>query len=530
MLTILKSPPLVALLDNPIRFSLQTDNHVEEMGSNIFFTIEFTGTGFEDDWIELSWNGRVIRFVCKPVPDGSGNQVHDNSTYDMLSEWVEKLAGSLRANYYLSADFEISFSGNTLRLEARELGDQYAVSFDSSWTSADKPVSGISGSNQILRPFFKAGVQVILKVSEHWVMVGEDRQPVDSVGRVIFDIHRLFADQVFSSFRFPEPVSPLMVARPEACREYRIRYFEQYGPELEVQVVSESDSFYVLSGGVSRIQEAIYNRLGTSYCEKLGYNGYFLSWQPDNKPITRYQTEKLFYLLQEPVSRLILRRAYFFTNGTGNHSEPVSSIEDPVEKQVYELTITPFVQNVPGWESDLLDYFQVWMEDDEMNRISEIRTYRMDYRNIENDRLFLFRNSLGGYDTFRVTGEQEDSLEYERVSVDLEPGENFSERDHRLSIHTITESRQFKANTGWITPENSAWIRDFFLSRQVYRILAGKLVPIVITTTQVVHRKDRRELYSMDFEYRYSCSNEQYTREITGAVMNEDFNEDFANQ
>jgi len=530
MLTILKSPPLVALLDNPIRFSMQTDNHVEEIGSNIVFTIEFTGTGFEDDWIELSWNGRVIRFVCKPEPDGSGSQVHDNSTFDMLSEWVEKLAASLRANYYLSADFDITFSGNTLRLEARELGDQYAVSFDSSWTSADKPVSGISGSNQILRPFFKVGVQVILNVGEHWVVVGEDRQPVDSVGRVTFDIHRLFADQVFSSFRFPEPVSPLMVARPEACRQYRIRYFEQYGPELEVQVVTESDSFYLLSGGVSRIQEAIYNRLGTSFWDKLGYNGYFLTWQPDNKPITRYQTEKLYYLLQEPVSRLILRRAYYFTNGTGNHSEPVASIEEPLAKQVYELTITPYVQNVPGSETDLLEYFQIWMEDDEMNRISEIRTYRMDYRNVENDRLFLFRNSLGGYDTFRTTGEQEDSLEYERVSVNLEPGENFSERDHRLSIHAITESRQFKANTGWITPENSAWIRDFFLSRQVFRILAGKLVPIVITATQMVHRRDRRELYSMDFEYRYSCSNEQYTREITGAVMNEDFNEDFANQ
>lgn len=528
MLTILKSPPLVALLDNPIRFSLQTDNHVGEMGSNIVFTIEFTGTGFEDDWIELSWNGRIIRFVCKAEPDGSGTQVHDNSTYDILSEWVEKLATSLGANYYLSADFEITFSGNTVRLEARKLGDQYAISFDSSWTSADKPVSGISGSNQILRPFFKAGVQVVLKIGEHWIVAGEDRQPVDSLGRVTFDIHRLFADQVYSSFRFPEPVSPLMVARPEACREYRIRYFEQYGPDLAVQTVSESEPFFVLAGGVSLLQAAIYNRQGTSFWEKLGYNGYFLTWQPDNKPITRYQTEKLYYLLQEPVSQLILRRAYFFTNGTGNHSEPVASIEDPAVKQVYELTITPFVQNVPGWETNLLDYFQVWMEDEKMNRISEIRTYRMDYTRYENPRLFFFRNSLGGYDTLRTTGNQEDSLEYDRTTVDLETGSGFTEQDHRFSQFTVTEIRVFKANTGWITPENSAWIRDFFLSRQVYQILRTKLVPIVITTTQVVHRRDRRELYSLDFEYRYSFSNDQYTREIAGANMNDDFNEDFA--
>ena len=530
MLSILKSPPLVALLNNPIRFQMQTDNHVQELGSPVVFTIEFSGTGYEDDWIQLSWNGHTVRFVCKPQPDSSGTQIHDNSTIDLVSEWVDRLAASFRSNYYLSLDFKVTSSGNTVGLEAREVGPEYALSWEVSWTSADKPVAGISGSNLKLRPFFKAGLQVILKAGEDWILIGEDRQPVDGVGMVTFDLQRLFADHVYSAFRFPESTTPLILLRPDACREYRIRHYEQYGSDLMVQSVTESESFFVLSGGISPIQEAIYKRQGTSYWEKLQYNGYFLTWQPKEKPVTRHQTEKLYYLLPMAVSRLILRRAYFFTDGTGNHLEPAFSIDDPEPMKVYELNITPSIQNVPGWETDLLDYFQVWMEDEKMNRISEIRTYRMDHTRCENPRLFFFRNSLGGYDTLRTTGDQEDSLEYERTTVDVETGSGFTEQDHRFSQFTVTETRVFKANTGWITPENSAWIRDFFLSRQVFRILGTKLVPIVITTTQVVHRRDRRELCSMDFEYLYSFSNDQYNREVVGANMNDDFNEDFANR
>ncbi len=530
MLSILTSPPLVALVNNPIRFRVQTDNHIEEMGSDIVLTVQFASTGFEDDWIELRWNGSSIRLTCKSVPDDSGNQVHDNSAYYELNEWVGELARSLSLNYYISNDFHVSATGTVLTLLAKAPGDQFSIDSEFSWTSADKPVAGISGQNQTYRPFFKAGLQVQVKDGDLWNTVGEDLQPVDDIGITTFDIHRLLADQVHSEFRFPEATSPLILIRPEACLEYRVRYYEQYGADQTAQVVTESESFFVLSGGISQLQEAIYSRKGTSFWEKLQYNGYFLTWQPKEKRITRYQTEKLFFLLQEAVPGLILRRAFFLKDGSGNHSEPVFSIDSPEPKKVYELTVTPSVQMVPGWDTDCLDYFQVWMEDGQMNRISEIRTYRMDYRTFSNARLFFFRNSLGGYDTLRITGEQEDSLEYDRSSVHPALGADLSERDHRFNNYSISESRQFKANTGWITPENSAWIRDFFLSKQVYRIIGGKLVPAVITSTQVIQHRDNKELHSMDFEYRLSCSNEQYTLEITGAVMNDDFNEDFADQ
>jgi hypothetical protein len=185
---------------------------------------------------------------------------------------------------------------------------------------------------------------------------------------------------------------------------------------------------------------------------------------------------------------------------------------------------------VPGWETDQLVQYQVWMEDGHLERISEIRTFRIDYAFHESERAFLFLNSLGGYDTIRFIGDQEDALEYDRVQYSSVLGSDFTEMNHQLSQLSVTETRKFKCNTGWITPESSAWIRDFFLSKNVYRLSGGKLIPVLINTAQVAHRKDKQDLFSIDFEYTQSFSNENYSREIVAADLNDDFNGDFVNQ
>ena len=430
-----------------------------------------------------------------------------------------------RRNSTKDARFE-----SPLRLEAKELGDQFQIDCSWSWISADKPLTSISGQNQTIRPFFKIGLQVLLGSGESWITIGEDIQPVSDTGITTLDIHRLFSDHVFSTFQFPEATSPLIKICPTACKEYRVRYFEQYGGDIIAQAATQSESFYILHGGLSGVLESFYNRNNTSLWDKLTYNNYFLTWQPTDKLVTRDQTEKLFFLLQNEVSMLILRIAFRFKDGTGNQSYPISSIDNPIPKTVYELTCTPSIMQVPGFVTDNLDYYQVWMEDGQMNRISEIRTFRLDYQYYHNIRLFLFKNSLGGYDTIRFIGEQEDSLEYDRVSVNSVLGSDFTELSHRHSQFSVTETRKHKCNTGWIIPQTTAWIRDFFLSKQVYQIFSGKLVPVIITSTEILHRKDNKELFSIDFEYSQSFSNEHYSREIVASEMNNDFNRDFANQ
>jgi len=529
MITIESSPPLVSLTGNPVRFRLATDNHLVEAGAKPAFRLEFWTIGVEGDYFELSWGTTVVRFVCKPVPDQSGCQLPDESVLFNMADWIEVIARLLARNYEIERDFTVIFNSDSLTLTALDYGSNYLISLgDLHWTGYP-PEGTTTGSKRKYRPFYKLGVQLLLKIDSVWTKLGEDVLPVNSEGKAIFDLHRLFADQVYSEFKFPEYYDQRAIHRPHHCMEYRIRYFEQFGEENKPGILTESASFYILSAGISRLQEAIYNRQGSSFWAKLGYNQYFLTWQPKSKVIDQYSTEKLYFLVQGQYEEITLRVERFFFGGTSTTPEPKVSIDHPIPRTVYEFSISPLTLDLEGL-SGALDYYEVWVADEQLNRISEIRTYRMDYQPHEEVRQFLFRNSLGGFDTLRVTGDMEEGVELERSTIGKILGTDFTEMNHQLAQHSVAETKVYKANTGWLTKEQTAWMRDFFLSRQVYQLVVGKLVPVVVTTTEAMQRKDREDLCSIDFAYRRAFVSEFYSREIVTARFTDAFNDDIANE
>ena len=532
MITVLSTPPLVALTGNPVRFRLQTDNHFEDPGQKPRFAIQFQEVAPGDATITFTFNNTPYTFTFKPAPDDSGWQLSDGTVEEDLNSWVALIASELALNYQISRYWIISVSDNYLYLDAREHLETHVISFSREWPPGYPPGSSVSGDPQIVRAFFRIGLQLLVKVDDEWVQAGEDRLPVDENGVAAFDIHKLFADYVYPLFTFPEASDQLIILRDSHCREYRIRYYETWGLDETITKLTESGSFYILSSGISRLQEAIYNRKNSSYWEKLTYNQWFLTWQPKTKLVTRYQVEKLYYLLQQPVEQLILCVSYWLKSGEGNHREPFAAIDEPEAKKVYEFCVTPNTLQVPGYDSEHLDYYQVWLEDGLMNRISEVRTFRMDHRYHEEQRHFLFRNSLGGYDTLRVTGDQEDNLEFDRVSVSKILQADFTEQDHQLTTGSASETRIHKANTGFKTRAEVAWIRDFFLSKQVYQVMGNglKLVPVIITNTQAFQRRDREDLFAIEFEYRRAFQSEYYTWEMAHADFSNDFIDDFANE
>jgi hypothetical protein len=367
-----------------------------------------------------------------------------------------------------------------------------------------------------------------------FIICGEDILPVDADGYATFDIHRLFADRVYSEFQWPESSADLMVLREHQCMPYVFLYFEQYGDTLTPGKLTASDAFYILAAGISYLQEAIYNRMSqtvaASFWTKLQYNQYFLTWQPKDKLIDRYQTEKLYYLVRDPMDSLNLKIEINYNDDTAQSTITKKTVANPTEKGVYEIICTLNRLELAGYDTGIIDYYRLWLEGNTSNRISEIRTFRMDYAHHEEVRQFLFLNSLGGYDTLRITGDVEDSIELERSTISKVLGAEFTEMDHQVAAGTVSEIKTYKANTGWMNREQVAWIRDFFLSKQVYQIVVGKLVPVVVSTTQATQRRDREDLFSIDFEYRRAFSSEFYSMEIVSAEFSDDFNDDFANE
>jgi hypothetical protein len=530
MLTVTKTPPLVALTGNQIRFVVHSDNTVQTASQQSLISMYFYDNGLEDDTISISWGSVNLMFTCKPNPDSSGTQIPDVTVESDLNDWVQLVSEYLLRNYFLNRDWTLVVTGPSIVMHGKDsvIGTP-VVTFV--MNSAQPPslsiYPGIARQN---RTFYKIGMQLLIKNGAAWDLIGEDIHPVNESGDATFDINTLFADHVYPEFLWLEITSLyFMDLRPHSSIEYRIQYYEQYGSPITPGSVTQSASYFALIGGVSKSQEAIYHRQNSNFWLKLTYNQYFLTWQPKEKWVSINQVEKLFFLCQTEMTRLSYRVSYFYLDGTSQLSQAFSAIDLPPDKGVVELTVSPGIIDGAATKPDQIDFYQVWIEY-QSERISEIRTYHIDYGFYENPRYFLFLNSLGGYDTLRTTGDQEDTLEYDRVSISKILSADFTEMDHENATGYVSESLVYKANTGWRTREEISWLRDFFLSRQVFLLNVNKLVPVVVTTTQARHRVDKEELYYLEFEYRRSYVSEYYSREIVTADFTDDFNDDFPNE
>ncbi len=522
-------PPLVAISGNPVYFKLATDNNIEIPGIRSIAQLIFVSVATENDTLTLSWADKVLVFTFKDTPDESGLQLPTSPSHE--GDWTALITSLLSLNYYIDKDFIVTTSATDIFFTSRLGSSANIMAIEFSWTGTEPGAYYGGGTDEVARTFFKIGLQLLILNGSTFEKVGEDALPVDNNKMALFDIHNLFADQLESEFKFPDASDQLIILRSNMCREYRIRYFERFGSGQTPQILTESDSFFILKAGISHLQEAIYNRQESSLWEKITYNDYFLTWQPKSKLIDRYQTEKLYYLVQDTKTSLDLKIEITYNDGTAQSTVTKESIANPQVKGVYEFALTLNTLQLSGYDGSTIQHFRAWVEDGDSNRISEIRTFEMDYEPHENIRYFLFQNSLGGFDTLRITGDVSDSIEHERVDITKILGSAFTEVDHKIEAGIIREIKKYSANTGWKTEADVSWLRDFLLSKQIYQVSdANKLIPILITSTSANQRRDRDDLFSISFEYRRAFNNKFYSKQITYADFNNDFNDDYTNE
>lgn len=533
-ITIEKNPALVALVGNRIEFKLKTDNNITTPGSIYVLELTFHEVADVGDSLLFEWGGDIsINFDFVAVPDDSGTQLPTTPAF--VDDWVFDLAVAMNLNYFINRDFIVTSALDVLTFTARDKGTLYIIDYSFEWAGTFPPsASSSGGANEVYRPFFKLGLQVLIESAGDYIKIAEDLLAVDADAEALFDIHKTFTDYIESEFKFPEASDQLFILRENLNREYKIRYYEIFGSGIVPQILTESASFWAMNSGISHIQEAIYNRQDSSYWDKLTYDNWFLTWQPLSKKIDRYTTEKLYFLVQDgtAITKLNQRVKIYYRNGTTTSSPHVlkGEIVSPKNKGVYEMVCTLNVLQLPGYDDETIEKYDVWIEDQNDDRISEIRTYELDYEYPENVREFIFRNSLGGFDTLRCTGDFIDNLEYDRTDISKVLGEDFTEKNHQISAHSVSESKVYQANTGWKEAEDVSWIRDFLLSKEVFQIITRKLMPVVITSTKATQSIDRDDFYSISFEYRRAFKNEYFSKQILHADFNDDFNDDFANE
>ena len=299
-----------------------------------------------------------------------------------------------------------------------------------------------------------------------------------SDGTAIFYLNEAFRD----AFKFIAP----SVGEDEIIRlTDRIKRFKcATGTLIEVATspseLEEEDPSLVLYGGISKLKWPSLDYLAAY----LPNYKKFLTWAPKQKYVDRLQEDYLnFWNYDEDIVQIKLRIKAYYDDNT---DETLVTLTKAVSfKYLYQIPAGPrnsgaaavnSLKNMTRYELTLLDQGDVV--------ISETRTYIIAaYHPLSRHLMFL--NSLGSYETIRITGQIENTTEFERDVVQRFLPHDYASEDGEFASSEIIMKPKYNYSSGFIkgklAREWHEYLQDLLKSPKIFDVTDGRRIPINIT-------------------------------------------------
>jgi hypothetical protein len=238
-----------------------------------------------------------------------------------------------------------------------------------------------------------------------------------------------------------------------------------------------------------------------------------LSWQPTGpgtyaaeaaKRVTATQPEWLFWLCHVDVPALRVARAYDLGPGTTPFVEYEDVPPAPARGWLRQLVAMPLRRPGRGFKRVM-----VQLETGDGLPLSQPAWYEY-VEETPRTRYLLFTNSLGTTDTLRCEG---------RLEVTLEAGTQQAERPARpgvpapaadRQVSDLSASRKLQLATGWLTPDELAWVQDLVLSREVWQVAGAQLRPLDWSKRTLATYSDEPGLRGLTLECDYAYAPTAY--------------------
>lgn len=525
---LLNTIPTLVLTGNKVPLKFQaSENFLESAGSKAKIILPWTAVAVADEYFDIDLFGSTYRFTCKAAPDTSGLQFHDNSASGTLAEWVALMAEDLKANYLIARYYNLTVDDDEITIEAKEVGSAYTLDFTAGAGIDCVPdETSKTGTDRSIRAFYN--VIVLLHCAGEFV--GELAIPVDDDGLATVDIQNMLKAYLLNDFSWPESDADFIYYRSGAVAPWQFYFGERWGSG-DYKAMQLSSTYYVMNAGVSWMQQAKYNASDSSFWAKLTYNNYFLSWAPTTRIVAPSEPVKL-YKVNDTLATTLKLKIKRYISGAAQSTETLETLADTVAMGLYEFVVTPAKANLAGLSNETLTKYEVWIENQSDVRVSEIRTFVLDYTYYENTRYFLFRNSLGAYEIVRSTGVIERGDSYISDTSSFEMEDDYTSLDREMVIPYKGENQRFRLSLGWLSryangEEYRNWLRDFALSKEVYQCIGNTIKPVVLISDSLAHGRDRNNLSEFSFEFMNAFTDEHFTKEITTNLFNESFASDF---
>ncbi len=264
----------------------------------------------------------------------------------------------------------------------------------------------------------------------------------------------------------------------------------------------------IIKSGISELDYKLY---GDSFYSKI-WAGKFLTFQPNNKVVGKTSEEYLYFLTNfiPAPTELYLRVRCLKKDGTTQTVTPL--VSDNIHSiPMYQVVCIPVGFTQLNLSADTVQY-EVWVSNENNERISEVRTYLVDSFYQHQERNLLISNSLGAFDTVRLLGESMRQLKVLRniIEVDTENTAELAE----LRVISVKGNRSLIISTGNIkknTIENLKYLSELMFAEEIFEVTEKGHIPLILDTTEYIDNKDNPELTSVRLTFRYTLTERNFS-------------------
>ncbi len=288
------------------------------------------------------------------------------------------------------------------------------------------------------------------------------------------------------------------------CENATSAFYTKYIRTFETTTESaESGIEYVLKAG---IDERYFSEWKEIFFTDF-LNRKFLTLQGPEKKVRPESPEFLYWLSNiTPVPTLLRLRVQIRYEDNTTETLTAQELAGVTQYTMYCVPVGPMALGLGEKEKVVTEYI-VWLSNQDNERLTEMRTFKLDYDYKRNVRHLIFQNSLGGYDTLCLYGRGSENLTIERQVFTREKIYYHEPTYAERIINRIVGRRELTVNTGWFDSLSYSIFEDLMLSKDVLIVTDRNFLPLTATSQSISSNVDDEKLIGRELVFQYA--NEQ---------------------
>jgi hypothetical protein len=512
---LIKQPPSLALLDEGLNFEVLCTSLFGKTQASIYLEFPDSQTVYLDKSFEMSAMGEMFLFTFKENPDNSGLNLRTWDIEQTFAEFLQQVCDDISLNYIFAKNYIIwPHNSAGIAFLAYETGSLFSLDLDNTDITGLTVTNNIPGNDGSMpadyRIYFAPVFYNNLRIGGQ--PIGEDLVPLNGNNIAISDLQEYLRPFLKSSFSFPYNGSLTNVLE-DACKKFYIRFAEFYNGQFTQLQTTYDHPIWVMAGGLKKIDSDFLSDENTDYFAYMNNDKRFLTHSPATKITMPGMPERLFFIHSKTLMHVKVKEYY----ATGEVVSTIDSISEETYT-VFEILCGAHEIFIGKDISELVKY-DVWVEDDKENIISEIKTFILDHSEYLNVRTIVFRNSFNMYDMLHCTGDLKISDNVKRKEIEV-----LTDNAFRRRISERENISSYSLNSGWLKQngkQTRQWLEELLLSDDVYLAMGDFLLPVILKTGKIQRQKDRENLYGIDILFEPDFNDSRYSN-IVGNILNSD--------